>query len=641
MCGVCGIAFPGRPFDLKRATARVKSMVEALAHRGPDATGMSVSDQAIIGATRLAIRGIESGAQPIVDEATGVMAVCNGEIDNHRELRRFLESRGRKVAQETDIAVIPELYLELGERFVERLVGVFAVAIWDPRSQELFLARDRAGERPIFYTLHEEEGIGEGVVQFATEVAALVGEGGAVFTRSEEAIHEYLTTGSLCAPTTLYREVQKVRPGEIVTVSSTGIRKRKYWSWEIGRVKKEPPTTEAFDKIFREAVKIQSDVDVPFGIFLSGGLDSSLIAAVARNLRPDISFPAYSLRFEESSYDEGTFAQQVAESLGLKPVSFWVNPLDLPATLADLISCVGEPIADPAWIPTALLARRATLDVKLVLAGEGGDELFGGYPTHLAAKWGETYSHLPRSLQTLFRFLVHSWPVSDKKVTISFLLKRFVDGMHADGIARHLLWKANLSPAMMTRLGLTAPDPRRKELLVGELLDSVQRIDLETTLAEGLLTKSDRAGMRSALEVRAPFLDQQVMEFAATLPEKYRVRGLSTKVFLKKYAEKYLPHSIIYRRKRGLSVPLSLWLRGPLHEWAVSRVESPLLAEVGINVNAASELLEEHRHREADHARALWAIIVLSEWLSWDANKGHESTGAGRTLPVLQPVKAI
>lgn len=612
MCGVCGIAFPGKPFDLKRATKRAQSMVDALAHRGPDAAAVSIADHAALGATRLAIRGVDSGVQPIVDEKSGVIAVCNGEIDNHRELRRWLESRGRTVAQQTDIAVIPEMYLELGENFVERLVGVFAIAIWDPRKDELLLARDRAGERPIFFT------VTDGIVQFATEVAALVGEGGATFTRSREAIQEYLLIGCLGAPTTPFKEVEKVHPGEVIVFNSTGIRRRRYWQWAIGQVPKAPPSLEAFDKIFREAVATQSDIDVPLGLFLSGGLDSSLISSVLRSVRPDISVPAYSLRFEESSYDEGHFAQQVAESLGLKPVPVWVDPLDLPETLADLVSCVGEPIADPAWIPTALLARRATLDVKLVLAGEGGDELFGGYPTHLAAKWGETYANLPQGVQATFRHLVDLWPVSDKKVTISFLLKRFVGGMHKDGIARHLLWKASIPPDIMLRLGLSAPDPRKQEYQVGELLDSVQRIDLETTLAEGLLTKSDRAGMRSALEVRAPFLDQKVMEFAATLPVSERVRGFSTKVFLKKYAERYLPHSIIYRRKRGLSVPLSLWLRGPLYDWALSRINNELLTEVGIDRQAALDLLEEHRRRYADHARALWALIVLSEWLLWD-----------------------
>jgi asparagine synthase (glutamine-hydrolysing) len=213
--------------------------------------------------------------------------------------------------------------------------------------------------------------------------------------------------------------------------------------------------------------------------------------------------------------------------------------------------------------------------------------------------------------------------MSDKKVTLSFLVKRFVEGMHQDGIARHMLWKANISPAVMTRLGLPDPLPQKLETPTGELLDAIQRLDLEITLAEGLLTKSDRAGMRSALELRAPFLDQRVMEFAATLPVNHRVRGLSTKVFLKKYAEQYLPRSIIYRRKRGLSVPLSLWLRGPLYEWALSRVGDERLAEVGINVKAAVELLEEHRRREADHGRALWTLVVLSEWLAWDEARIH------------------
>jgi asparagine synthase (glutamine-hydrolysing) len=601
MCGVCGIAFQGRPFDLERATARVKKMVDALAHRGPDASGVSIGTQAALGASRLAIRGLESGSQPIRDEKTGVIAVCNGEIDNHKELRRWLETRGRKVKQETDIAVIPE-----------RLVGVFAIAIWDPNKQELLLTRDRAGERPIFFTLQD------GVVQFATEVASLVSESGAKFTRSKDAIHDYMTLGCMAAPTSPYLEVQKVRPGEAVTISTSGIRRRRYWQWEIGRVPKATPTIEGFDKVFREAVRSQSDIDVPFGIFLSGGLDSSLIAAMTRDIRPNVTFPAYSLRFEESSYDEGQYAELVAQKLGLKPVSVWVDPMDLPATLTDLIQRVGEPLADPAWIPTALLAQRAALDVKLVLAGEGGDELFGGYPTHLAAQWGERYTSLPQSLQAAFRYAVHKWPVSDKKVTISFLLKRFVDGMHQDGLARHLLWKANVTPALMKRLGLSEELPQKPDLPPGELLDAVQQFDLEVTLAEGLLTKSDRAGMRSALEVRAPFLDQRVMEFAATIPVTERVRGFNTKTFLKRYAERYLPKSIIYRRKRGLSIPLSLWLRGPLHDWALSRVSHKRLASVGIHVEAAVQLLDEHQRREADHARALWTLIVLSEWLAWD-----------------------
>ena len=373
--------------------------------------------------------------------------------------------------------------------------------------------------------------------------------------------------------------------------------------------------------MFREAVRCQSDVDVPYGVFLSGGVDSSLVAAVARSVRPDYKLRAYTLRFSEQSYDEGVFAERVAKQLQIEAVPVWVRPEAFIEGTGELVRLVGEPLADPAWIPTALLARRAAEDVKLALVGEGGDELFAGYPTYVGARWAQRYARLPRPVKALIRRVVERWPPSDKKVTLSYVLKRFVQGAEMDGVARHLLWTSNIPPALLARLGITESEPRAVECATGELLDLVQQNDLETSLAEGLLTKADRASMQSALELRAPFLDQAVMEFAATLPVADRVRGLTTKRFLKQYALRYLPSSIVYRRKRGLSVPLSRWLRGPLHEWAESRLRSKLLGEAGVNVRAAGELLEEHRQRRADHARALWTLIVLSEWLDWASNR--------------------
>jgi asparagine synthase (glutamine-hydrolysing) len=286
-----------------------------------------------------------------------------------------------------------------------------------------------------------------------------------------------------------------------------------------------------------------------------------------------------------------------------------------------LVGLVGEPLADPAWVPTALLARRAAQDVKVALVGEGGDELFGGYPTYIGAQAAEYYARIPRVLRAAIRRAVTAWPPSDKKVAVSFLLKRFVQGAELDGVVRHLLWTSNISPSLLKRLGVPSLEPAVVERAGRALLDIVQQNDLETSLAEGLLTKADRASMRSALELRAPFLDQAVMEFAATLPGPERVRGLTTKTFLKRYALRYLPPSIVHRRKRGLSVPLANWLRGPLYEWAEDRLRSDRLATVGILNRAAVELLEEHRQRRADHARALWTLIVLSEWLAWASKR--------------------
>jgi asparagine synthase (glutamine-hydrolysing) len=611
MCGICGlVALEGRELD-PGALRQVDAMVTALLHRGPDDSGVAADPSAVFGMTRLAIRGVHDGKQPIVDRASGAMMACNGEIDNSRALRAWLQTRGRIVEQTTDVAVILPLYLELGDEFVERLVGAFAIAIWDPRRGRLLLARDRAGERPLFFR------VDRGSARFASQIAALVAARGATRNVGVDAIRAYLQTGYFAAPATPFVEVQKVRPAELVTIDAAGLKRRRYWRWNAARVAKAAASPDAFDRIFREAVRRQSDVDVEFGLFLSGGLDSSLVAAAARSIWPQKPLRAYSLRFGEASYDEGRYAERVARTLGIESISVWVRPEEFPATVTELIRQTGEPLADPAWIPTAILARRAAQDVRVALVGEGADELFGGYPTYLGAGLAGRYRRLPRALRSLIRAVVTRWPASDKKVTLSFLLKRFVQGDELDALARHILWTSYLPPAVLSRLGV-APPPAAVDYDPAEpMLDQLQRYDLERSLAEGLLTKADRASMRSALELRAPFLDQAVMEFAAALPEAERVHGLRTKVFLKRYALRYLPRAVVHRKKRGLSVPLSAWLRKPLFEWAESRLSSEPMDRVGVSRSAALELLHEHRQREADHARAIWALAVLGEWLGW------------------------
>jgi asparagine synthase (glutamine-hydrolysing) len=609
MCGICGIAAPGGTLDTTRASRDVHAMIEVLAHRGPDDAGLHPAGSAVLGATRLAIRGLENGRQPIVDPVTGVVVVCNGEIDNHRELRRWLAARGRPVALATDVAVIPGLYLELGEACVERLVGAFALALWDARAGRLLLARDRAGERPLFYSA------GAAAVHFATEVSALAA-GPARLTPDGDALAGYLRCGYFAAPDTPFAEIRKVAPAEVVVFEGGRVTRRRYWRWTITTAAKRRPSLDSFDGVFREAVRRQADTDVEPGVFLSGGLDSSLVAAVATRLSPGRRLPAYTLRFAEPSYDEGRSAERVARHLGLQLTSVAVTPDTLPAELAALIRVVGEPLADPAWIPTALLARRAAKEVKLALVGEGADELFGGYPTYIGAGIAERYARLPSALRGLLRRGAELWPSSDRKVTLSALLKRFVASAELEGVARHRAWTSTVPPDLLTRLGVRER-PAPVVDAGGCLLDVVQRIDLETSLAEGLLTKADRASMGSALELRAPYLDQAVMEFAATLPVEERVRGLSTKIFLKRFALRYLPSAIVHRRKRGLSVPLSGWLRGPLHDWAAARLADDRLRLAGVDPEAAVALLHAHRRRRADHSRALWTLIVLAEWAGW------------------------
>lgn len=611
MCGICGLVVLSGREKGSLIPEQVNQMIDALMHRGPDDTGIDGDDSAVFGMTRLAIRGLSDGKQPIVDLESGVMMACNGEIDNHDELREWLISRGRTVEQSTDVAVIPGLYLELGDAFVEKLRGAFAIAIWDPRVKKLLLVRDRAGERPLFFSIND------GVVSFASLIAALVTPSLNTFDIGVDAVHNYLQAGFFVAPETPFANIQKVSPGEIVTITTNAVHRAHYWRWNAVRTTKQQGSLDAFDEIFRASVRKQSEVDVDFGLFLSGGLDSSLITAVTRSIRPEKNLKAYSLRFTEASYDEGHYAEQVANKLGVDFVPVWVRPEDFPSTIAKLVRQVGEPLADPAWVPSALLARRAAQDVRVALVGEGADELFGGYPTYFGAGLAGYYAQLPDSIRVLIRRAVESWPASDKKVTIPFLLKRFIQGDELDYLGRHILWTSCISPEILNRLGVKPLIITRPSNIPAEMLDRLQQHDLETSLAEGLLTKADRASMKSALELRAPFLDQEVMEFAATLPENERIHRLQTKVFLKKYALRYLPADIVHRKKRGLSVPLSSWLREPLYDWAKAKLSSPLLASVAVNQFVAVDLLQEHMQRKADHARAIWTLCVLGEWLEW------------------------
>jgi asparagine synthase (glutamine-hydrolysing) len=616
MCGICGYVAFSKLASSEVAHDRVKIMLRSLSHRGPDATCQLDTESAVLGATRLAIRGLtDQPNQPMADAESGVIAVCNGEIDNHHELSRWLAERGRPVQHKTDIAVIPGLYLEDGEAFASRLVGAFAIAVWDPRNNRLVLVRDRAGERPLFYTRNQNE------IIFATEIAALVGDGRLRANLDQEALRKYLQFGIFFSPDTPFAEIRKVAPSELIQFDKTGMCRKSYWRWQITETAKQPPSLDAFDQIFRSAIGWQTDVDVDFGVFLSGGIDSSLVSAVVRSLHPKRPLKAYTLCFDEQSFDEGRFAAAAAKQLKMELVTVQVKPDDMRIGLKSLIRMVGEPLADPAWVPTTLLAQRAAQESKMALVGEGADELFGGYPTYIGLEVAERFVQLPSWVRFAIRRVIGALPHSEKKVTISFLLKRFMQGAGSKDMARHRLWVSNITPALLRRLGVAPIQFEESDAGGNDLLDRAQRWDLETMLAEGLLTKADRASMSSALELRAPFLDEAVMQFAKSLRVEDRVRGFKTKVFLKRYARRYLPSNIVNRRKRGLSVPIGSWLRGPLKEWASATLKNGRLEQAGIHTSAAMELFSEHCQRRADHSRAIWTLLVLGEWLDWVATE--------------------
>jgi asparagine synthase (glutamine-hydrolysing) len=584
-------------------------MLQALAHRGPHGDAHISRPGLAMATNRLAIRGVDRHQPPLLEYEAGVVVACNGEIDNHRELRRSLAEAGHDITATTDVAVLAPLYLEQGLSFLEHVQGVFALALWDGRHQRLILARDRAGERHLYYAL-----IGQ-TVYFASELAALVKACQPDVQIDPAGLAHYLRSGYCPAPTSPLKHIHKVAPGEMIVIEPGGVRHQRYWQFPAEKAT-TAPSVQAFDPIFREAVRRQSDIDVDYGVLLSGGIDSALMTAVARSVRPEQKVSAYCIRFAEESFDEGQYAGQLARELGCGFIEVTVSAQDIPRTLRELIRANGEPLADPAWIPLSLVTKRAAQDVRLLLAGEGADELFGGYPTYLGARWASHYANLPSPVKALAQRAIESLPTSDKKVTLSFLLKRFIRGQELDGLARHLLWTASIPPAWQQRLGIAPPSDDTQHDAT-RLIDTIQRYDFGHSLPDALMAKADRGAMLHGVEIRAPFLDQSVIEFAATLPVEARVRGLTTKVFLKQYALNYLPKQVVTRRKRGLSVPLASWLRGPLRDWAQAHLSSGVLAEVGIDLRETQALFAEHQSRVSDHARAIWTLVVLSEWLQW------------------------
>jgi asparagine synthase (glutamine-hydrolysing) len=616
MCGISGIWSLNASDPVLHAEQKPRIMLHAMSHRGPHGDAFVTRGPLAMASNRLAIRGVEQHQPPLIEHESGIIVACNGEIDNHRILRRSLAEAGHRIIQTTDVAVIAPLYLEKGLRFLEHLQGVFALALWDSRTQRLILARDRAGERHLYYATSDN------AIYFASELAALLtAQSGPQLDK--DGLARYLRSGYCAAPGSPVKNHYKVSPGEMIVIDRSGMHHRRYWDFPAKPSEPQAPSTSAFDTIFREAVFRQSDIDVDYGVLLSGGIDSALMTAVVRDLRPEKKVAAYCIRFAESSFDEGEHAAAVAEQLGCDFVPVTVSACDVPGMLHALIEATGEPLADPAWIPLSMITRRASQDVRVLLAGEGADELFGGYPTYLGARWSGYYTSLPKPVRMLAQKLIEKLPTSDKKVTLSFLLKRFIRGQELDGLARHLLWTASIPPHWLRRLGI-APPADNTEHDPNQLIDALQRYDFSHSLPDALMAKADRGGMLHGVEIRAPFLDQSVIEFAATLPLDERVHGLTTKAFLKRYAGQYLPEPVITRRKRGLSVPLAFWLREPLYSWAQARLSSKVLTQAGINTDAALELLAEHQARLSDHSRAIWTLIVLSEWLMWFSRFQHE-----------------
>ena len=604
MCGIVGLAgaAPLAPSDL--------DVVELLRHRGPDSEGRFSSGAFGVAMRRLAIIDLETGDQPIANETGEVTCVVNGELYNHVELRAELEARGHRFATRSDVEVVVHLYEEEGERCFARLRGMFAVAVWDERRRRLLLARDRFGIKPL-YLAETPDGLA-----FASEIAPLLVLG-APRRPDVQALADFLSFGYVPGEATGLEGVRALAPGHVL-------------AWEDGRTdEREFAGIEArragdLEATLAEAVRIHLRSDVPLAVLLSGGIDSSLVAALAAAAEGGKTLHTFTIGFEDEAYDERPHGRLVAEALGTEHHSLEVRA-DVVRDLPAIVRHLGEPFAAPSAIPLYYVCQAAAEHVKVALAGEGGDEVFGGYSRFA---WDRHAAQLGRLLPTrsLARALEPLLGERAARGGRRSLARRGLKLLRHAGLPeaeRYFSWFALLSEDAKAEL-VTVPAPAARVFaeLFAEAprgltpLGRLQYVDLRTMVPKEILFKADRMSMAHSLELRVPLLDNDVVAAGLGLPDREKVRGVETKRALRRLVERRLPRSIARRPKQGFEVPIDRWLRGELRDTACELLSAERLRRHGlVDPRAAGRMLRRHLDGEAELGLPLYALVVLELWL--------------------------
>ena len=608
MCGICGVLSLD---ETGPDVGLVREMAGSLVHRGPDGDGFYADSAIAIGHRRLSIIDLATGDQPIFNEDRSVAIVFNGEIYNYRELREALIKRGHCFRTNGDTEVIVHLYEEKGIDCVRELNGMFAFAIWDAPRQQLFLARDQMGEKPLYYTMAGHKFL------FASELKALLRSDGVSREIEPAALDDYLAYGYVPAPRTIYRSVFKLPPAHRLLVTRGGMSASRYWyPWPETRL--DVTEGEAVGELMRlltDAVRLRLRSDVPVGAFLSGGIDSSLIVALAAQHNPRLR--TFSVRINELGFDESPYARMVAQRFNTDHHEIEVDVPQLDE-LPSLVKQFDEPFADPSAVPTYYVTRAASRHLKVCLSGDGGDELFGGYSQY-RRNWIELgLDLLPRPVAA-FGTMANALP--QRMPGVGFLTR-----MSVAGAKRHQAMVGIFTPR--ERRALLQP---RYRSVVDEtawlLIEAHSRVDLEeierrmlgdqlSYLPEDILVKVDRDSMRSSLEVRVPFLDPHLVQFANGLPLRFKIDGRVQKALLRRLLVEVGLPELVNRRKQGFGIPLKSWLWGRLG----ADVERLLLGDDSrvsglLEMDEVRRLLAESRKRGRDLTERVWALCWLEHWL--------------------------
>ncbi len=624
MCGICGIAAP-KNSGLRIHETLLTRMRDTLTHRGPDEAGLFINGSIGLGHRRLSIVDLGGGKQPMTNEDGTIHLIFNGEIYNHADLRPDLVARGHRYASASDTETIIHLYEEYGARAVEELRGMFAFAIWDSQRNSLLLARDRLGIKPLYYALTDD-----GVLYFASEIKALLAAAAVRPQLNYEALPDYLANRYTAGEETLFRGVKRLLPGHTLEWSEGKITIRRYW--DLSFAKGEPAQSEAeyvarFTELFEEAVRLRLMADVPLGAFLSGGIDSSAIVEVMSKLvRQPIK--TFSVAFAEREANELSFARLIARMFKTDHHEIIVSPEQFFDALPMLVYQEDEPIAHPSSLPLYFVSKLAAEQVKVVLTGEGSDELLAGYgkyrTTVFNLAFGRAYHRrIPQSLRRSLKQTIERLPdgsLLKRKLARTFVcLAPDIEEIYFDNFS---VFSRHAQPSLLTRQTrerLMERNPYQASLEQGNqadaeaLLDQLLAIDMKTYLHE-LLMKQDQMSMAASIESRVPFLDHKLVEFAAGLPIGMKLKGLQTKYILRQAMRTRLPKEILTRRKMGFPVPVGAWLRGPFTHLLDDYVLGGRALERGIfAAGYVKDLVARHRAGEP-HDERLWALINFEIW---------------------------
>lgn len=625
MCGITGWAnLDSHAPPPDGARDLLHAMCERMLHRGPDSEGLFVTIGAALGMRRLAIIDLVTGEQPVFNEDKSVAVVLNGEIYNYRELRSSLEKRGHSFRSASDTEVLPHLYEEYGDEMIRELNGMFAFALWDSKRRRLLMARDRFGEKPLYW------GVFDNTLLFASEPKVLLAHPAVRPSLNLQALRQYLSFDYIPAPLSIYEGINKLPAAHKLTLEKGRVNVERYWRLSYQTTEPVPSEHEAAEQLrelLADAVRMRLVSDVPLGVLLSGGVDSSTVAALAVRASSE-PVKTFSISFAEASFDESAYARSVAKYLGTDH-----HEERLSANLAaNLVSEIGawmdEPFSDPSLVPTYLLSRFTRKHVTVALGGDGGDELFAGYPMYAGHRWAEVYKRVPQVLRRgIVEPLVRLLPVKTKNLSFDYKARRFITGVNYDTVARHHIWFGSFSPEQQEQLltpeALSATDGEiyanarqiADECDNDDLVTQMQSVDTRLYLAEDILTKVDRASMAVSLEVRAPFLDPRVAEFAASLPCNYKLRRMKTKYILKKAVEDMLPSFVTRRGKKGFGVPVAEWLKVKLRPLARDLLSPERVRRAGVfNADYIAQLQDEHERGVANHRKLLWTLLMFELW---------------------------